>query len=90
MHWQETVLTLGQIIFIAALLPSIFSKDKPEIWTSIVTGLVALSISITYLTLHIPFAAVSAFFNFVAWSVLATQKFHQMRQITSIKSQHKR
>lgn len=80
MHWQEIVLTVGQIVFIAALLPSIFSKDKPEIWTSIMTGIVALSISVTYLTLNIPFAAVSAFFNFVAWSVLATQKLHQMKK----------
>lgn len=81
MHWQETVLAVGQIIFIVALLPSIFSKDKPEIWTCVMTGLVALSISITYLTLNIPFAAISAFFNFVAWSILAVQKLHQLKQV---------
>ncbi len=61
MHWQETVLALGQIIFIIALLPSVFSKDKPEIWTSVITGSVALSIAITYITMKIPIAAVSAF-----------------------------
>jgi hypothetical protein len=80
MHWQETVLAIGQIIFIIALLPSVFSRDKPEIWTSVITGSVALSIAITYLTMKLPFAAVSAFFNFVFWSILAVQKRRQDRQ----------
>lgn len=79
MKWQETVLALGQIIFIVALLPSVFSQDKPEIWTSIITGAVALSIAVTYLTMNIPFAAVSAFFNFVFWTILALQKSRQMK-----------
>lgn len=79
MRWQEIVLALGQIVFIIALLPSVFSKDKPEIWTSIITGTVALSISITYATMSIPLASVSAFFNFVFWSLLAYQKLKQMK-----------
>jgi hypothetical protein len=77
MHWQEIVLTIGQLVFIIALLPSILSKDKPEIWTSILTGTVALSIAITYITMSIPIAAISAFLNFVAWSILAIQKYKQ-------------
>lgn len=79
MTWQEIVLAVGQVVFIIALLPSIFSKDKPEIWTSILTGTVALSISITYTTLSLKAAAISAFFNFVAWGILAIQKLHQMK-----------
>jgi hypothetical protein len=81
MHWQEIVLTLGQIVFIIALLPSIFSKDKPEIWTSVLTGAVAFSIAITYLTLSLPLAAISTFLNFVAWSILAAQKYKQRRTV---------
>lgn len=77
MHWQETVLAIGQVVFIIALLPSVFSHDKPEIWTSIITGSVALSIAITYITMNIPIAAISAFFNFVFWSILAYQKLKQ-------------
>lgn len=80
MHWQQTILALGQIVFIVALLPSVFSSDKPEIWTSIITGTVALSIAITYTTMSLPVAAISAFFNFVFWSILAFQKFRQMKQ----------
>lgn len=80
MHWQETILALGQVVFIIALLPSVFSADKPEIWTSIITGLVALSIAITYLTMNLNIAAISAFFNFVFWSILALQKLHQTKK----------
>lgn len=80
MHWQQTILALGQVVFIIALLPSVFSSDKPEIWTSIITGSVALSIAITYTTMSLPIAAVSAFFNFVFWSILASQKYHQIQK----------
>jgi hypothetical protein len=80
MKWQEIILTLGQIIFIVALLPSVFSKDKPEIWTSILTGLVAYSICATYFTLSLPLAAISAGFNGVFWSILAIQKYRQIKR----------
>jgi len=80
MNWQETVLTVGQIVFILALLPSVFSDDKPEIWTSIITGSVALSISVTYVTMHLPAAAASAFFNFIFWFILAIQKLGQKQK----------
>lgn len=77
MTWQEIVLALGQILFLIALIPSMVTDDKPEIYTSLMTGAVALSISITYLTLHIKLASVMAFLNFVAWSILAIQKHRQ-------------
>lgn len=89
MSWQETVLAVGQVVFIIALLPSIFSTDKPEIWTSILTGTVALSISITYTTLSLKAAAISAFFNFVAWTILAIQKFRAVRSSRAARKNRK-
>lgn len=74
MHWQEIVLTIGQIIFIAALFPSILSEDKPALQTSILTSAVAFSIAVVYVTLSIPFAAISAALNGALWLVLAVQK----------------
>ncbi|MCL4357527.1 hypothetical protein M1512_01360 [Patescibacteria group bacterium] len=85
MHWQETVLAVGQIVFIVALLPSLFSRDKPEIWTSIITGTVALSIAITYATMNLPLAAISALFNFIFWSILAVQKYRQKKYPKAVK-----
>lgn len=81
MTWQEVVLALGQILFLIALIPSMITDDKPEIYTSLMTGTVALSISITYLTLHIKLASVMAFLNFVAWSILAVQKHRQPKHL---------
>lgn len=81
MTWQAIVLAVGQILFSVALLPSIFTSDKPEIWTSAMTGSVALSVSIAYFTLGIKFASAMAFLNFVAWSVLAVQKFRQPKRL---------
>lgn len=75
MHWQDIVLTIGQIIFIIALVPSILSPDKPALQTSVVTAAVALSIAAVYVTLSIPFAAISAALNGVLWLVLAVQKW---------------
>jgi hypothetical protein len=75
MHWQDVVLTIGQVIFIIALFPSILSKDKPALQTSMLTSAVAFSIAVVYLTLSIPFAAVSAALNGTLWFVLAVQKW---------------
>jgi len=75
MHWQDIVLTIGQIIFIIALFPSILSTDKPAVQTSVVTAAVALSIAAVYVTLSIPFAAISAALNGALWLVLAVQKW---------------
>lgn len=77
MHWQDIVLTIGQVIFIVALFPSILSKDKPALQTSILTSAVSFSISIVYITLNIKFAAISAGINGILWLILATQKYKQ-------------
>ena len=75
MHWQDVILTIGQVIFIIALFPSILSKDKLALQTSVLTSAVALSIAVVYLTLSIPFAAISAALNGALWFVLAVQKW---------------
>jgi hypothetical protein len=80
MHWQEVVLTVGQVIFLIALIPSILSKDKPALQTSLLTSSVAFSIAVVYVTLAIPFAAISAALNGTLWFVLAVQKWRTRRE----------
>ncbi len=84
MHWQDVVLTIGQVIFIVALFPSILSKDKPALQTSLLTAAVALSIAVVYVTLSIPFAAISAALNGALWCVLAVQKWRTMSKWDTI------
>jgi ethanolamine transporter EutH len=74
MHWQDPVLTAAQISFTIALFPSIMSRDKPALATSLLNGTVAAVISCIYATLSLWFAAVSAAVNSAFWLLLAVQK----------------
>jgi hypothetical protein len=75
MHWQDPVLTAAQAMFILALFPSILSKDKPALATSLLNGAVAACIGLVYVSLSLWFAAISAALNSILWLVLAAQKY---------------
>lgn len=78
-NWQDIVLTLGSIVFLLALVPSIKSKDKPAVATSIMTGLVLFVFAATYTTLHLWFSAATTALTGVLWLVLAVQKVKTSR-----------
>ena len=73
-NWQDIVLTLGSIIFLVALVPSIRSKDKPALMTSLMTGLVLFVFATTYITLDLWFSAATTALTGMLWLVLAVQK----------------
>ena len=73
-HWQDIILASGQFVFSAALIPSVISKNKPSFWTSFPTGVVLAIFGLTYLTLHLWFAAGATFVSATIWLVLAAQK----------------
>jgi len=78
MHgWQDIVLAIGTLIFSAALLPSIFSNYKPAIWTCITTGLVLAVFVVTYASLSLWYATITAVLNAILWFILAGQKLLQ-------------
>lgn len=74
MSWQEWVLTVGQIIFVFALLPTILGKDKPAFSTSFINGTVLATFAFTYFALFLPFAGVLSAIMSAAWYLLAIQK----------------
>lgn len=74
MTWQEWVLTVGQIIFVFALLPTILGKDKPAFSTSIINGTILAIFAFTYLQLLLPFAGTLSATLSVCWYILAIQK----------------
>jgi hypothetical protein len=47
-EWQDIVISAGALILALALWPSILSKDKPALWTSLVTGAVLFVFALTY------------------------------------------
>lgn len=76
MIWQDIVLSIGQWIFVLALVPALLSKDKPPFISSMLTG----SILVTYVGVYMSFelwtAAVSTLLLSVVWLTLALQKYY--------------
>lgn len=75
MIWQDWVLTVGSIAFIAALAPSVFSKHKPALITSLSTGTVLAVYAIVYVTLSLWLTTITVTLTSLTWFILAYQKF---------------
>ena len=75
MVWQDWVLTIGQFLFTFALVPSVFSQDKPALTTSLLTGGVLAVFAIVFATLYLWLAAISTLVASLTWFLLAYQKY---------------
>lgn len=75
MVWQDVVLTAGQFVFIVALAPSVLSKDKPALATSLLTGSVLAVFVICFASLSLWLAAITTSFSSLTWFILAYQKY---------------
>ena len=73
-HWQDIVIAIGSLIFAAALVPSVLSKDKPALWTSITTGFVLAVFTATYASLSLWYATFTTSLAALLWIVLAIQQ----------------
>jgi hypothetical protein len=80
MAWQDIVISIAQLSFIFALLPSIRSKDKPATATSIMNAVLIFTIATCLLTLKLWFSAASAYIVTIAWVILAVQKIKLNRE----------
>lgn len=74
MRWQDIVISVAQVCFIFAMLPSIRSNDKPAVATSVMNVILVSTISFSLLTLHLWFSAATAVGIAVTWAILAIQK----------------
>jgi hypothetical protein len=75
MQWQDFAITAGTITFIFALIPSIYSNNKPAMATSLMTGSVLTVFTIVYITLSLWFSAVTTAITALLWFVLSAQMF---------------
>lgn len=69
----DFIFTAGSLVFIAALLPSVFGPNKPALASSLLTGTVLLVFAVTYLTISLPFSAATTAITSSLWFVLAIQ-----------------
>jgi hypothetical protein len=83
MEWQDIVISVGQWILAAALLPSVFSNDKPALATSILTGSILAVFSFTFYTLNLPGATLSAAAVAILWLILALQRYRINQRINT-------
>lgn len=60
MQWQDIVISVAQIFFVVALIPSIKGNDKPALATSTMNTVLVSIIAVTQLTLNLWFSAVTA------------------------------
>lgn len=74
MKWQDIVIAITQIGFIFSMLPSIRSKDKPALLTSVLNVILVSVIATCLLTLHLWLGTITAFMIAGTWAILAVQK----------------
>ncbi len=75
MSWQDIILTIGQVIFVIALLPSIFSKNKPALSTSVMNAVVLAIMGVVDLTIKLYGTTLGLFAVAICWAILAVQKY---------------
>jgi uncharacterized membrane protein YGL010W len=80
--WQDWVIMTGSLLFFFALLPSIFSDNKPSIWTSAMTATVLSAFTITYWTLDLTFGTITTGIATIGWWILLYQKIKSPKTTT--------
>ena len=75
MVWQDIVISICQIIAVFSLIPSITSKDKPALKTSVMNMAIVFTIATTLLTLRLWIASLTAYMIALSWTILAIQKW---------------
>ncbi|GAC1388081.1 MAG: hypothetical protein NVS1B7_7710 [Candidatus Saccharimonadales bacterium] len=80
-HWQDVVLAVCIFGFNVALVPSVLSKQKPAIPTSVLTASFQVTILTVYINLHLWYSAVMSLINATLWSILGIQKYQYIRRV---------
>lgn len=75
--WQDAILTGGSLIFMLALLPSVWGEDKPAPWTSLFTAATLYLFAGVDLTLGLMFTALTTAGTASLWLVLLIQRIRR-------------
>ena len=79
MQWQDIAISVAQWASVIALFPSVFSRDKPALSSSLLTTACISLFFVSYLTLGLVVSAISAAFLLVTWATLAYQQWRIIR-----------
>lgn len=75
MRWEDWVITIGQIIFIIAIVPALRGKDKPPTFTSVTTGTVLLAFAAAQYSLGLITSVFTSIILGSSWIFLGYQKY---------------
>jgi hypothetical protein len=81
MPWQDIIITIGTFIFAIALIPTLRSKDKPPVSTSLTTGITLIVFALTFASLGLWFSCIMNLFTGSLWLTLALQKHRATKQL---------
>lgn len=82
MIWQDLVLTVGQLCFFAALIPTIRAKEKPAFKTGLITAVVLTVYIPTFWTLKVYLSVFCTILLTGGWWVLTYQSWKRGRTMT--------
>lgn len=78
--WQDIVLSISFAVFNIALIPSVISKHKPAIGTSLLTTTFLIPGLIVYISLSLWYSAAMTLINIILWATLLIQKHNQLKE----------
>lgn len=78
--WQDTVISLGNMVFAGSLLFSVFSDQKPNKYTSMSTAFVLFVFMVTFISLDMTYSAFMSYFNGMLWAILFFQRLSSERR----------
>lgn len=77
MQIQDLIILIGSGLFSVALLPSVFSRNKPAAWTSLLTAVVLSAFTWVYVTLDLTYGAITTATTAALWSILLVQRLRK-------------
>lgn len=77
MQIQDVILTFGSLILWVSLIPTVIGKGKPQIVTSVVTGIVLAVFAGVYVSLDLLISTFVTILTSLTWFILAVQRHRQ-------------
>lgn len=75
--WQDIVITVIQLVFVLALIPTVAGKEKPALSTGIVTAAALSVLAATIATLGLWYGAASTAAVGATWWIIAFQSWRR-------------
>jgi hypothetical protein len=78
--WQDIVLAISFAVFNVALVPSVISKHKPALGTSLLTTVFLIPGLVVYISLSLWYSVIMTVINIGLWTTLLIQRYLQSKK----------